>query len=129
MKLKIILGSIAIVTILVFLAMNFLESKIEYGTITMAKEKGKLIQIKGACVQEKESFYDSKNNQFIFYMKDDEGQETKVIYDGAKPNNFELAEAVVVKGRYSEGVFHAKDILTKCPSKYEGNSEQIKKTL
>jgi cytochrome c-type biogenesis protein CcmE len=129
MKLKIILGSIAILAILVFLAMNFMESKIEYGTISLAKENGKLIQIKGACVQEKESFYDAQNNQFVFYMKDDDGQETKVIYDGAKPNNFELAEAVVVKGRYYDGVFHAKDILTKCPSKYEGNSEQMKKTL
>jgi cytochrome c-type biogenesis protein CcmE len=53
----------------------------------------------------------------------------KVIYDGAKPNNFELANAVVVKGRYQEGYFHASDILTKCPSKYEADANAVKKTL
>jgi len=53
----------------------------------------------------------------------------KVVFDGAKPNNFEIANAVVVKGRYEEGYFHANEILTKCPSKYEADAESVKKTL
>jgi cytochrome c-type biogenesis protein CcmE len=32
---------------------------------------------------------------------------------------------VVAKGRYQDGVFHASEVLTKCPSKYEGNPEGL----
>jgi cytochrome c-type biogenesis protein CcmE len=31
-----------------------------------------------------------------------------------------------VKGKYDGEVFQAKEILTKCPSKYEGNADQLK---
>ena len=70
-------------------------------------------------MKDKSSEFDASRSQFVFYMKDDNGQEEKVIFDGAKPNNFELADAVVVKGRYQDGCFRASEILTKCPSKYE----------
>ena len=129
MKAKVIIGSIVIVGLLVFLSFSFMESKVEYGSLSVAKESQKKIQVKGEWVKDKDSFYDSQKNQFVFFLKDDNGEESKVIFEGAKPNNFELADAVVVKGRYIDGVFHASDILTKCPSKYEGNAETIKKTL
>ena len=47
-----------------------------------------------------------------------------LIYEGAMPNNFESATSIVVTGSYQNGYFHAKDILTKCPSKYEGQKVQ-----
>jgi cytochrome c-type biogenesis protein CcmE len=62
-------------------------------------------------------------------MKDDYGKVEKIVFDGGKPNNFEIANAIVVKGRYQDGCFHASDILTKCPSKYEADAESVKKTL
>ena len=52
-------------------------------------------------------------------MTDENGNEMKVIFEGTIPNNFETATSVVVTGKYKDGYFHAKDILTKCPSKYE----------
>ena len=52
-------------------------------------------------------------------MVDHLGNEMKVVYAGTIPNNFESSTSVVVTGKYQEGTFHAKDILTKCPSKYE----------
>ena len=45
----------------------------------------------------------------------------KVVFDGTIPNNFETATSVVVTGRYEDGYFHAKEILTKCPSKYQNS--------
>ncbi|MBI4548879.1 MAG: cytochrome c maturation protein CcmE [Ignavibacteriae bacterium] len=89
----------------------------------------KKVQVKGEWIKEKESTFDVSKSQFTFYMKDDNDQEVKVVYDGAKPNNFEIADAIVIKGRYQDGYFHANEILTKCPSKYEGTSETVKKTL
>ena len=62
-------------------------------------------------------------------MKDDSGKILQVVFKGAEPNNFELAESIVVKGIYRDDIFYASDILTKCPSKYEGDSTSIKKTL
>ena len=128
MKIKLIMGSIIIVLAIVFLSINFLESKVEYGTFSEAIEMQKKIQVKGAWLKEKNPTLMLKNIN-LFFLKDDNGTVTKVILDGAKPNNFELAESVVAKGTFVDGVFHASDVLTKCPSKYEGNAETMKKTL
>jgi cytochrome c-type biogenesis protein CcmE len=51
----------------------------------------------------------------------------KVVLDGAEPNNFKMAESVVAKGKVTDGYFHATDILTKCPSKYDGKGEDVNK--
>jgi cytochrome c-type biogenesis protein CcmE len=59
-------------------------------------------------------------------MADANGVELKVVYNGTIPNNFETATSVVVTGQYKDGYFHAKDILTKCPSKYEEQYEEQK---
>jgi cytochrome c-type biogenesis protein CcmE len=67
--------------------------------------------------------YDTGNNTFTFYMRDEDKRIAQVVLDGAKPNNFDIATSVVAKGRYENGVFHASEVLTKCPSKYEGNPE------
>jgi len=129
MKVKIIVASVLIVAAIVFGAVSFVESNVEYGDFQTAMSTHKKIQIKGMWLQDKESLYDKKNNQFIFYMRDDKGMEMKVVLDGPKPNNFEIADAIVVKGRYKDEYFHATECLTKCPSKYEGGSEMMKKTL
>lgn len=102
------------------------SSKIEYGTIQSAKLSGRKMQIKGVWVKEKGSDYNTQSNIFTFNMKDDNGQEIFITYEGARPNNFDIAESIVVKGKYDGEVFQAKEILTKCPSKYEGNADQLK---
>jgi len=52
----------------------------------------------------------------------------KVVLDGAEPNNFKMAESVVAKGKMKDGTFHASEVLTKCPSKYEGDGKDVKKS-
>jgi cytochrome c-type biogenesis protein CcmE len=52
----------------------------------------------------------------------------KVVLDGSKPNNFEMAENVVAKGKVKDGYFYAKEVLTKCPSKYEGKGQDVNKS-
>jgi cytochrome c-type biogenesis protein CcmE len=80
-------------------------------------------------VQDQETRFDAESGKFIFYMKDDNGQMARVVLDGAKPNNFEIATSVVAKGKFEGDVFQAEMVLTKCPSKYEGDSEAVKKSL
>jgi cytochrome c-type biogenesis protein CcmE len=129
MKVKIIVAAVVIVAFIVFGAVSFMDSNVEYTDFAKAEKTSKKVQVKGTWVKEKETQFDSKAGQFIFYMIDDNSREVKVVLDGAKPNNFELATSIVAKGRYKDGYFHANELLTKCPSKYEGDATAMKKTL
>lgn len=129
MKVKIVVAAVVIVAFIVFGAVSFMDSNVEYTDFAKAEKTSKKVQVKGVWVKEKETQFDAKAGQFTFYMVDDNNREVKVVLDGAKPNNFELATSVVAKGRYKDGYFHANELLTKCPSKYEGDATAMKKTL
>ena len=129
MKPKIIVGVLVIVAGIVLSAVNFIESNVEYADFATAQRTHKTIQVKGQWMKDQESRFDAEKAQFIFYMKDDSNRVMKVVLDGAKPNNFELAISVVAKGKMAGDYFHATDVLTKCPSKYEGDAESVKKSL
>jgi cytochrome c-type biogenesis protein CcmE len=129
MNIKVILAGVIIVAALIFGGISFVDTNVEYTDFQAASATHKKVQVKGTWVKDKTAEFDGTKSQFTFYMKDDNGEEVRVVLDGAKPNNFELADAIVVKGRYQDGYFHANDILTKCPSKYEADAESVKKTL
>ena len=129
MNLKVIIAAIVIVVFLIFGAVSFMGSNVEYADFAKAEQFGKKVQVKGVWLKERDSHFDPKKSQFTFFMRDDNAREEKVIFDGAKPNNFEMATSIVAKGRYKEGAFHAGEILTKCPSKYNGDSTAVKKSL
>ncbi|CAN5434797.1 cytochrome c maturation protein CcmE [soil metagenome] len=123
---RIITGLTIVVVFMVVGFMSFSDSRIEYVNFQEAQSRQRTVEVKGQWVKGKETKFDTGNNTFSFYMKDDNSNEMKVVFDGAKPNNFEVAEAVVVKGKVKDGYFHAKDILTKCPSKYEAKGSDVK---
>lgn len=128
MKPKIIIGSLVVVLFIIFGSYSFVESNVEYTDIAGAMRKNKKVQLKGAWVKEKQASFDADKRQFTFWLVDDSGRECKVVLDGAAPNNFELATSIVAKGRFTEeGYFHATEVLTKCPSKYEAKAEEVKK--
>jgi len=117
-------GLISIVFVAIgFYALN--DSGIQYTDIKTAVVLNKKVQVKGKWIKEEPKSYDSKSNVFMFTMEDDNRNKVKVEFSGSQPNNFELAESVVVKGKMVDGVFHASDILTKCPSKYEGSDPAL----
>jgi cytochrome c-type biogenesis protein CcmE len=129
MKPKVIIAAVIVVAFIIFGSYSFLESNVEYTDVTGAMKTHKKVQLKGAWNKEKESAFDAATSTFTFYLKDENGQECKVVLDGAAPNNFELAISVVAKGRYitDKGYFHATEVLTKCPSKYEADASEVKK--
>lgn len=127
-KSKTITGVLIIIVFLTIGFVSFLDSKIEYVNFTEAKNRLRTVEVKGHWVKDKESKFDQNTNTFSFYMKDDFNNEMRVVLDGAKPNNFDVAEAVVAKGKMKDGYFHAKDVLTKCPSKYEADGKEVMKT-
>jgi cytochrome c-type biogenesis protein CcmE len=126
MNVKVVVGGLIIVFGIVLGVVNFFDSNVEYGDFALAKKTQKKIQVKGEWVKDRESSFDSETIQYTFYLKDDSGEILKVVLDGAKPNNFDLATSVVVKGKYMDKYFHATEVLTKCPSKYEGKTGAMK---
>ncbi len=120
MKNKYVFGGVIVTVFLLLMVYLFTQSNIQYeNDFAKVMQKDKTFKATGSWVKEKNYQYDKQNKTFSFYMIDNSGNEMKVIYDGSIPNNFETAKSVVVTGQYKDGQFHAKDILTKCPSKYQ----------
>ncbi|MDO8549552.1 MAG: cytochrome c maturation protein CcmE [Ignavibacteria bacterium] len=127
MKNKYIFGGFIIVVFLGLILYLFTQSNIQYEEdFAKVKEQTKTVKATGQWVKEKNYEIDKKHKTFSFYLQDAKGVEMKVMYHGTIPNNFESAVSVVVTGQYRDGQFHAKDILTKCPSKYEEQFEEEK---
>ena len=120
MKNKYIFGGFIIVVFLGIMGYLFTQSNIQYqDDFVQVMNTSKTVKATGSWVKDKNYQIDKVNKTFSFYMVDTKGNEMKVVYNGTIPNNFESATSVVVTGKYIEGYFYAKDILTKCPSKYE----------
>ena len=120
MKNKYLFGGFIIVVFLGIMMYLFTQSNIEYADdFIQVKKTTKTVKATGSWVKEKNYDINKEEKTFSFFITDENGNEMKVIYNGTIPNNFESATSVVVTGKYQNGYFHAKDILTKCPSKYE----------
>lgn len=120
MKIKHIIAILAVAIITGIIITTFSGS----GTYSYFEEayahQGRDFHIIGTLNTEKPLEYDSRvdHNLFAFYMFDQQGKESKVIYRGAKPQDFEKSEQVVVIGSAETDVFLAKKLLLKCPTKY-----------
>lgn len=126
-KKYIIIGAVAIV-FLALAILSFDSGKIEYSDFVHAKKSGKIVQIIGRPSSDSPAEYNSQANLLKFTLIDEQEHSELVHYKGAKPNNFDIAPMLVVKGRYEDGKFVASEILTKCPSKYESKFEDIQKS-
>jgi cytochrome c-type biogenesis protein CcmE len=125
MKNKYVFGGFIIVVFLGLMGYLFTQSNIKYeNDFRVVMTNDKTVKATGSWVKEKSYQMDRENKTFTFYLQDSHGVQMKVIYDGTMPNNFESAVSVVVTGYYEDGYFHARDILTKCPSKYEEENIQ-----
>jgi cytochrome c-type biogenesis protein CcmE len=121
MNRRYLIGAIIIVIFLGIAFFSLVKTDIEYADFTQAKQKaGKKVQVKGQWVRDRGSNYYINNNEFIFFLKDQNQQEVKVIFKGSKPNNFDIASHIIATGKFEGDSFYASEILTKCPSKYEG---------
>jgi cytochrome c-type biogenesis protein CcmE len=114
----IILILIVVSISIVFFSLNSSET---YASFTeSAQHQNKTYHVVGKLNRQKDIVYDPQSNAnlFTFYLVDKEGVERKVFLHKAKPQDFDKSEQIVVIGKMQEDGFHAKDILTKCPSKY-----------
>lgn len=94
-----------------------------YVDFSQAKSMQKQVQVMGK-VDFSSASYDHESGILSFMIFNEDGDRMNVIYTGAKPGNFEQAESVVCIGRFHDGSFQAKELLVKCPSKYQGTEYQ-----
>jgi cytochrome c-type biogenesis protein CcmE len=112
---------ILIVVVAVAVVISTMSDSSTYSDFAEAAAKpGKELHIIGKLNREKPIEYDAQKNanQFSFYLIDEKGLEKKVIYNNAKPQDFEKSEKVVIIGSMQGDQFMAKSLLLKCPSKY-----------
>jgi len=120
MKNKYMFGGFIIVVFLGVMIYLFTQTNVSYeSSLVKVMQSEKTVKATGSWVKERNYEINKEKNLFSFYLKDDQGNMMKVIYHGTIPNNFESSTSVVVTGKYHDGAFHATDILTKCPSKYQ----------
>lgn len=124
MKPRYLIGAVVALALAAFGWWSLDSSSIEYADLDRAEKLGSTVQVVGTWVKEDGSSYDSDKNIFRFTLEDEQGNVIPVELEGSKPNNFEIAVSVVVKGRIENGTMMASNVLTKCPSKYEGEAPE-----
>jgi cytochrome c-type biogenesis protein CcmE len=123
MSRKLIIGLIIIIIFSAFALYTFQSTLSPYVSFAEAAARGGQAQVLANLVQKETIAYDRQTGALNFTVQDEEGTVTLVTYRGAKPNNFEHAESVVVIGSFKGDLFVAEKLLVKCPSKYEDQSE------
>ena len=80
----------------------------------------------GQLNRDKPTVYEPEKNAdlFTFHMLDNNGVEKEVFLTKAKPQDFERSEQIVLIGKAKDDVFVAREILMKCPSKYEDGTPE-----
>lgn len=93
--------------------------------LAMPAENIQQIRLFGT-VAEESLVYDSQHMgvHFLLEDSDDASQRIAVQYRGVVPDLFQPGAEVILEGGYlvQDGVFNAKTLMTKCPSKYEAEN-------
>jgi cytochrome c-type biogenesis protein CcmE len=121
MKKSYVIGGVVIVLAVAMAMYSFQSTLTSYVSVSEAKASNRPVQVAGIVVEGTDR-YDLDSNNLLFTLREDSGDQMKVEYDGPRPGNFDNVTKVVAIGKYEpkRKVFLARELLVKCPSKYEG---------
>ena len=120
--------SLIIVALFVGLLIFTLKSANQHVTFAEALENpGTEVSISGTLYKESPVLYDPETNASltIFKLIDDEGNVLEVHLNKAQPQGLLQSESIVLDGQVRDGIFHASEMLLKCPSKYNEKNHLI----
>ena len=129
MNAKYIIGGVVIVVFIVWAAMSFTETTIQYVSVDKAKHSDITVQVMGKIDFDKVK-YNADDSRLEFAVYDAEADSKvnaptmDVVYYGVVPGNFDQATSVVLKGKANGDHFEAEQMLVKCPSKYQGEGDE-----
>jgi cytochrome c-type biogenesis protein CcmE len=125
---KIYIVAIVMVAVAIVMLTTAADDMSTYATFKDAAASGDRVKITGQLAKDKEMYYNPEEdpNYFSFYIRDNDGEERKVVLLSEKPQDFELSEQLVLTGSMKGEEFVATDMLMKCPSKYKDEEVYIK---
>lgn len=131
---KIHIVLLVLVAAAIAVLISFLQTATTYDTVDTAVSKpGKFVHLMARLDKTQPVEYNPLKdpNHLVFTAVDTLGKSVKVIYNNPKPENFEISERLVLKGKYleSDGYFDCKSIQTKCPSKYKDDMKAAQKSV
>lgn len=114
--------SIVIIAVAIGMLVGSLYDSSTYADLDQAlANPGKEYHVVGVLDRSQEIIYEPSLNASLttFTMKDLDGKTCKVLLAKSKPQDLERSERVVLIGKANaNGEFEARDMLMKCPSKY-----------
>ena len=115
-----IIGAVIIALAMVMAMYSFKSTMTTYVSVSEARVSPRPVQVAGIVALGSKQ-YDLQNNRLAFTLREDSGDEMVVEYDGHKPANFDDVTKIVATGKYNtkRQVFVARELLVKCPTKYE----------
>ncbi|TSJ39485.1 cytochrome c maturation protein CcmE [Mucilaginibacter corticis] len=118
---------LVVIAIAIAVIISVYSNSSTYGSFKDAANTNSELHVVGHLNKDKKLVYDATKdaNYFSFYMKDNNGEECKVVFTGSKPQDFERSEQIVLTGKMEGNEFHAMHILMKCPSKYTKDQVEI----
>ncbi len=125
MKTKHVYYLVGTALLLVFAGFSYSEFKgalTPYVSYDLARGAERTVQVAGG-LEQGSGAYDEASGLLRFTLIEPETDETiRIRYEGVKPANFEDAVSIVAIGRFDPQAqeFAAKQLLVKCPSKYQG---------
>lgn len=125
MKPRLAFGIIFMVAFTSLVLYNFSGSIGSYVDFEEAALRAGNTHVIGTWVRDMPSGFNSQSRSFNFYMQDESGNIRRVVYNNARPQNFEDAIQLVVRGKMKNNIFYSDDMLVKCPSKYNDQSLEM----
>ena len=123
MNVKIVVAVVLLAIAATFGVSSFRKSMTPYLSFADARRTSGLVQVNGVLADK--NYVLQRDAQFLeFNLKDERGEVMKVTYHGVIPGNFDQATSVVAIGTYAGDRFQAEQLLVKCPSKYQAESER-----
>lgn len=119
-------GAVLVVAFLAYGTTSFKSNLTPYVSFAEAANLARKVQVAGGLVENSTEYLD-ESQELRFTIVEENGDTMVVHYDGIKPGNFEEAVQIVAVGRYGDGVFYAEQLLVKCPSKYQGLEDDVRK--
>ncbi len=118
---------LVVIAIAIAIIISVYSKSSTYGSFNDARNTNDELQVVAHLDKQKPLYYDAVKdaNYFSFYVKDNNGQECKVVFTGPKQQDFERSEQIVLTGAMKGNEFHASKILMKCPSKYKNDQVEI----
>jgi cytochrome c-type biogenesis protein CcmE len=119
---KFLVGGLIIAVVAGYLIFTAAQgSAAYYLTVQEIRQQGpsaRNVRVSGNIVGES-IVWEARDLQLKFDIVDESGR-LPVVYNGSRPDMFRDEAEVVVEGKLgSDGVFEARTMLLKCPSKYE----------